>query len=167
MLAVAPARVELAPYRSTGEGAYGGGLSPRYILLVEDNADDEALALRALARADQSVHVDIARDGAEALDRLLHGTKLPEIILLDLKLPKLSGLDVLRRIRADARTLDVPVIVLTSSSEENDILESYRAGANAYVRKPVDFEQFMRTLGELVHFWLLVNESPIRVAKQR
>lgn len=142
-------------------------MNSRYILLVEDNPDDEALALRALGKTGLVVRVEVARDGAEALVRLNDGERLPDLILLDLKLPKLSGFDVLRRLRSDPRTRLLPVIVLTSSSEEADILESYRLGANSYVRKPVDFSQFTRTVGELGHFWLLVNESPSRAAGSR
>lgn len=142
----------------------------KYILLVEDNADDEALALRALGKANTTVKVEVAHDGVEALDRVLgerQAGRLPEVVLLDLKLPKLSGLDVLRRLRADPRTRTLPVVVLTSSGEDQDILDSYRAGANSYVRKPVDFEEFTRAVGEIGHFWLAVNESPHRTARAR
>ncbi|MFZ5477090.1 MAG: response regulator [Myxococcota bacterium] len=144
----------------------------RFILLVEDNPDDEALALRALAKCGMTPRVEVVRDGAEALDAVLGrgrfaGEDLPEVVLLDLKLPKLSGIDVLRRMRSEPRTEVVPVVVLTSSSEDRDIVDSYRAGANSYVRKPVDFEEFTRAVRELGHFWLSVNESPNRPVKQR
>lgn len=142
---------------------------PRYILLVEDNADDEALALRALGRCSAAVRVEVARDGAEAVAHLFgpRDAPLPEVVLLDLKLPKLSGLDVLRRLRADPRTRCIPVVVLTSSGEDRDIVESYLAGANSYVRKPVDFEEFTRVVGEIGHFWVARNESPHRAVLVR
>lgn len=136
----------------------------RYILLVEDNADDEALALRALKKCAASVRVEVARDGAEALSRVQAKSDgaLPDVVLLDLKLPKISGLDVLRRLRADPRTRCLPVVVLTSSGEDADIVESYLAGANSYVRKPVDFDEFTRAVGDIGHFWLALSESPQR-----
>jgi two-component system, response regulator len=144
----------------------------RFILLVEDNPDDEALALRALSKCEGVLRVEVARDGAEALDAVLGrgrfaGEDLPEVVLLDLKLPKLSGIDVLRRMRAEPRTEVVPVVVLTSSSEDRDIVDSYKAGANSYVRKPVDFEEFTKAVREVGHFWLAINESPNRPVKQR
>jgi two-component system response regulator len=141
----------------------------KYILLVEDNPDDEELALRALQRSVSGrARVEIARDGAEALEFVFsHGDRLPEVVLLDLKLPKLSGIDVLRRLRADPRTRILPVVVLTSSSEDLDVIESYRAGANGYVRKPVDFDQFSRTVGDVGNFWIGLNESPNRPGRVR
>ena len=131
------------------------------ILLVEDNPDDEALTLRALRRNRIANTVAVARDGAEAVDLLLGGDPLvPCLILLDLKLPKIDGLEVLRRIRAGASTRCLPVVVLTSSREERDIVESYSLGANSYIRKPVDFEQFTEAVGQLGLYWLVLNETP-------
>lgn len=133
----------------------------KYILLVEDNADDEALTLRALRRASVPAAVEVARDGVEALQRLGAG-RLPDVVLLDLKLPKLSGIDVLRAVRAEPRTRLLPVVVLTSSDEYEDILASYRAGANGYVRKPVDFEAFAAAVSDVARFWVQRCESPLR-----
>src|SRR5512136_1654942 len=138
------------------------------ILLVEDNPDDVALTERALKKARIANKLVIARDGPEALDYLF-GTGafggrdtsiIPEVVLLDLKLPKLDGLEVLRRLRADQRTRLLPVVILTSSKEERDLIEGYRLGANAYVRKPVDFVQFSEAVRELGLFWLVLNEPP-------
>lgn len=137
------------------------------ILLVEDNPDDEALTLRALTRHNVGNEVIIARDGAEALDYLFgrnaHAGRdvedLPRVVVLDLKLPKMDGLEVLRQIRTDARTKCLPVVVLTSSSEERDLVESYKLGANSYVRKPVGFEDFSQAVGQLGLYWLLLNEE--------
>jgi CheY-like chemotaxis protein len=134
------------------------------ILLVEDDPDDEVLTLRALRRAQVGNAVLVARDGVEALDRLLGDgagpREIPQVVLLDLKLPKIDGLEVLRRLRADERTRLLPVVVLTSSSEERDLVESYRLGANSYVRKPVDFGEFAEAVGRLGLYWLLVNQPP-------
>ncbi|AKU97196.1 Response regulator [Labilithrix luteola] len=138
------------------------------ILLVEDNEDDEVLTLRALRKNNIANDVVVARDGEEALDYLFgtgaHAGRdasiVPQIILLDLNLPRLSGLDVLRRIRADERTKLLPVVVLTSSKEDEDIVNSYSLGANSYVRKPVDFAQFSEAVKTLGLFWLLLNEVP-------
>ena len=146
-------------------------MDSRYILLVEDNADEETLALRALSRSGARIQVVVARDGAEALDIALArgayvGADLPEFVLLDLKLPKVSGIEVLRRLRAEARTAVLPIVVLTSSSEERDVSDSYRAGANSYVRKPVDFDLYTRTLAEVGHFWTEINQSPTRQLRQ-
>jgi CheY-like chemotaxis protein len=132
------------------------------ILLVEDNPDDEALTLRALGRNNLLSAVIVARDGAEALDRLFadasaHVTP-PGLILLDLKLPKVAGLEVLRRIRADQRTHFIPVVVLTSSAQQEDIHDSYDGGANAFVRKPVDFSEFNAAINTICMFWMLLNE---------
>jgi len=138
------------------------------ILLVEDNPDDEALTLRALRRNHIANEVVVAHDGVEALD-YLWGTgryegrdarQQPQVVLLDLKLPKVDGLEVLKRMRSDERTRRVPVVVLTSSSEERDIVASYDFGANSYVRKPVDFEQFVDAVRQLGMYWLLLNEVP-------
>ena len=137
------------------------------ILLVEDNPDDEKLTLRALTRNSMN-HVAVARDGVEALDYLF-GTGAyaardvsgqPTVVLLDLKLPKLDGLEVLRRLRADERTRRLPVVILTSSKEEQDLMTSYNLGVNSYIRKPVDFNQFMESVRQLGLYWLVLNESP-------
>jgi len=138
------------------------------ILLIEDNPDDEDLTLRALEQNRIKNPVVVARDGAEALDYLFGTGKyagrdaniLPHIVLLDLKLPKVDGLEVLRRLRADPRTKLLPVIILTSSNEEQDKLKGYSLGANSYVRKPVDFLQFTEAVKQLGLFWLLFNERP-------
>ena len=136
------------------------------ILLVEDNPDDEALTRRALAKNNIQHEVRVARDGAEALD-LLFGNGayagqaiVPEVVLLDLKLPKVDGLEVLRRIRANERTRLLPVVILTSSREERDLVSGYGLGANSYIRKPVDFDSFMSAVGQLGLYWLLLNETP-------
>jgi two-component system, response regulator len=141
------------------------------ILLVEDNADDEALTLRALKRHNIGNPVVVARDGVEALDYLF-GTgphvgrdtgELPQVMLLDLKLPRLDGLEVLKRVRADERTRRLPVVILTSSREERDVLRGYDLGANSYVRKPVDFTEFLESVRQLGLYWLILNEPPPRV----
>ena len=140
----------------------------KVILLVEDNPDDEELTLRALKKNHIQNEVVVARDGVEALDYLLGTgahtgrdlTHLPEVVLLDLKLPKVDGLEVLRRIRAEARTKLLPVVMLTSSVEENDLAQCYAGGANSYVRKPVDFVQFMEVVRQLGLYWLVVNNPP-------
>jgi two-component system response regulator len=138
------------------------------ILLVEDNPDDEALTLRALRKNNIGNEVMVAHDGVEALD-FLFGTgafegrdlsHVPELILLDLKLPRIDGLDVLRRIRTHELTRLLPVVVLTTSVEEQDRLKSYDLGANSYVRKPVDFQQFIHAVGQLGLYWLILNERP-------
>ena len=135
------------------------------ILLVEDNPDDEQLTLRAFAKANVANQIVVARDGAEALEMLLGegahaGNAItPQVVLLDLKLPKLDGLAVLRRLREDERTATLPVVVLTSSNEDRDIVESYRLGCNSYVRKPVDFSEFITAVGQLGLYWLVLNES--------
>ncbi|MDQ3816911.1 MAG: response regulator [Acidobacteriota bacterium] len=137
------------------------------ILLVEDNPRDEALTLRALRKSNIANEVIVARDGVEALD-FLFGTgthsgrnldTMPQLILLDLKLPKVNGLQVLRKIREDERTRRLPVVIFTSSSEEEDLVKSYDLGANSYVRKPVDFEHFMEATKQLGLYWLILNES--------
>jgi two-component system response regulator len=140
----------------------------RNILLVEDNPDDEALTLRALKKNRIANEVVVCRDGAEALDYLFSrgafagraGSDLPQVILLDLKLPKVDGLEVLRQIRADSRTSIVPVVILTSSREDEDIARSYQLGANSYVRKPVDFVEFSEAARQLGMYWLLLNQAP-------
>ena len=137
-------------------------MTDRTILLVEDNPDDEALTLRAFKKSDIRNEVVVLRDGAEALAYLFPGNgdtvPRPALILLDLNLPKVGGLEVLRRMRADERTQMIPVVVLTSSKLDEDILDSYRNGANAYVRKPVNFSDFAEAVRTLGVFWLLLNE---------
>lgn len=142
-------------------------MNDKVILLVEDNADDEALTLRALKKNNIGNEVVVARDGVEALDYLFatgpyqgrNANVLPQIVLLDLKLPKVDGLEVLRRVRSDIRTKRVPVIILTSSSEEQDLITGYDLGANSYVRKPVDFNQFIDAVRQLGLYWLILNEA--------
>jgi two-component system response regulator len=142
----------------------------KIILLVEDNPDDEALTLRALRKGNIRNEVVVARDGAEALDYLFgtgaHAGRdlslLPQVVLLDLKLPKVDGLEVLRRLRADDRTRLLPVVILTSSKEEQDVANGYKLGANSYVRKPVEFAQFSEAVRQLGLYWLLLNEPPPR-----
>lgn len=138
------------------------------ILLVEDNPDDELLTLDALAANNISNTVIVARNGVEALDYMF-GTgeyqgrdvsDLPAIVLLDLKLPKINGLEVLRRIRSDPRTQYQPIAILTSSNEDEDLIKGYALGANSYVRKPVDFEEFVKVTGQLGLYWLLLNQTP-------
>lgn len=138
------------------------------IMLVEDNPDDEELTLRALRKASIANNVFVARDGQEALD-FLFGTgqhagreplTMPAVVLLDLKLPKLDGIDVLQRMRADPRTRLVPVVVLTSSSEDEDMLRSYQSGANSYVRKPIEFSEFAHAVTQLGMYWMLINQTP-------
>lgn len=142
-------------------------MNDKVILLVEDNPDDEALTLRALQKNNISNEVVVARDGAEALDYLFatgahrgrDPRNLPTVTLLDLKLPKVDGLEVLRRLRADERTKLLPVVILTSSNEEQDRMRGYSLGANSYVRKPVDFSQFTEAVRQLGLYWLLLNEA--------
>ena len=143
-------------------------MEDKMILLVEDNPDDEALTLRALKKNHIGNEVFIVRDGAEALDFLFctgayaerDPHNMPHMILLDLKLPKVDGLEVLRRIRADERTRLLAVVILTSSNEEQDLLEGYKKGANSYIRKPVDFNQFAEAIRQLGLYWLVLNEPP-------
>ena len=140
----------------------------KVILLVEDNPDDEALTVRALRKNNIKNEVVVARDGAEALEYLFAkgkyagtGSKLPpQVILLDLKLPKIDGLEVLRQLRANESTRLVPVVILTSSNEEQDRITGYGLGANSYVRKPVDFDQFVEAARQLGLYWLVLNEAP-------
>jgi two-component system response regulator len=142
----------------------------RTILIVEDNPDDEEFTLRALHRAKVTNEIVVTRDGAEAVD-YLYGNgvyagrdpkRLPAVVLLDLKLPKMSGLDVLRRMRSEPETRFTPVVILTSSSEEEDMLRSYEFGANSYVRKPVEFADFANAVARLGVYWMLLNELPGR-----
>jgi two-component system, response regulator len=140
----------------------------RELLLVEDNSQDLELAMRALTKVNLAHRVQVARDGAEALDIVFHegrhaagaDTYRPKVILLDLKLPKISGLEVLKRIKGAAHTRAIPVVVLTSSKEHSDVLESYDLGANSYVVKPVNFEQFAKAVHDLGLYWLLLNHPP-------
>jgi CheY-like chemotaxis protein len=141
------------------------------ILVVEDNPQDLELLLRALKKANLGNRIEIARDGAEALAFVFcegahAGREVgegPKVILLDLKLPKVDGLEVLRRIRGDARTRTIPIVVLTSSKEQSDVVASYRLGVNSYVVKPVSFEQFAAAVQQLGLYWLLLNEAPATV----
>lgn len=145
-------------------------MNKKFILLVEDNPDDEALTLRALRGNNIVNDVVVARDGAEALDYLFatgvyanrDAQAMPAAVLLDLKLPKVDGLEVLQRLRADNRTKRFPVIILTSSKEERDMVKSYNLGANSYICKPVDFTQFTEAVRQLGLYWLLLNEAPAR-----
>ncbi len=142
----------------------------KIILLVEDNPDDEALTLRALKKSNILNEVVVARDGVEAIEYLFgtgphagRDTRVqPELVLLDLKLPRLDGLEVLKRMRGDARTRLNPVVILTTSNEERDVISSYELGANSYIRKPVDFEQFIDAVRQLGLFWLVLNVPPRR-----
>lgn len=145
--------------------------SDRPILLVEDNPDDEALTLRAFNKNRIGNPVVVARDGVEALSYLFgnghHAGRdlavMPAVVLLDLKLPRIDGLEVLRRIRANERTSLLPVVILTTSKEQQDIYEGYSLGANSYIRKPVDFEKFIHAVGQLGLYWLVLNE-PVEIA---
>ena len=140
------------------------------ILLVEDNPDDEALTLRALHKQNIANEVVVARDGAEAIDYLFatgsyqgRDTKrLPQLVLLDLKLPKVDGLEVLQRIRSSNATCLLPVVILTSSNEQQDLVNSYSSGANSYVRKPVNFEEFIEATRQLGLYWLVLNQSALQ-----
>ena len=138
------------------------------ILLVEDNPDDAALALRALRTANLTNYIQLVRDGAEALDFIfcegVHSQRnaedAPKVILLDLKLPKVDGLDVLRRLKSDPRTKSIPTVILTSSKEQTDVVESYNLGVNSYIVKPVNFETFVTAVQQLGMYWLLLNQPP-------
>lgn len=140
------------------------------VLLVEDDSDHELLTLRALRQYNLANEIEVVRDGQEAIDFLFgkgdyakrDPSVMPQVVLLDLKLPKVSGLEVLQQMRADARTRSVPVVVLTSSDEERDIVDSYNFGANSYVRKPVDFIEFVESTRQLGVYWLVLNEVPPR-----
>lgn len=142
---------------------------PVFILFVEDNSADAELAIRALRRSRISNHIELLQDGAEAIDfifcqgKYTHRqiTEQPKVILLDLKLPKVSGLEVLRQLKSDPRTQMIPVVILTSSAEDRDVIESYKLGVNSYIVKPVDFEQFNKSVEQLGFYWLLINRSPI------
>jgi CheY-like chemotaxis protein len=143
---------------------------PNHVLLVEDNPQDEALTLRTLRKINMANTIDVVRDGQQALDYLFRqgefaaraGPELPTLVLLDIGLPRLNGLRVLQALRSDPRTEILPVVVLTSSDEERDRLQSYQNGANSFVRKPVDFAEFAETVARLGIFWLATNEPPYR-----
>jgi len=143
-------------------------MKTKVILLVEDNPDDELLTLRALKKSGVRNEIVVAHDGVEALDYLFasgpHSGRdpavMPQLILLDLKLPRVDGLEVLRRLRSDERTRRLPVVILTSSREQRDMLEGYGLGANSYIRKPVNFEQFVKAVELLRSYWLVLNEDP-------
>jgi len=145
-------------------------MNERSILLVEDNAQDEMLVLRALRRANVANRIDVVRDGQQAVDYLFlegeftgrEGPALPTVVLLDIGLPRLTGLEVLARLRGDARTELLPVVVLTSSDEDADLLASYESGANSFVRKPLAFAEFAQTVASLGVYWLATNEPPPR-----
>ena len=148
-------------------------MEKKTILLVEDNPNDEVLAIRALKKNNFGNEVVVARDGVEALDFLFGRGKhagrdtgeMPQVVLLDLKLPKVDGLEVLRQLRADERTRHLPVVVLTSSDEERDMISSYDLGANSYVRKPVDFAEFVEATRQLGMYWLVLNQPPTKTIK--
>lgn len=145
-------------------------MNSKTILLVEDNTQDEMLTLRALRRANVANRIDVVRDGQQALDYLFRegefadrdGPVLPTVVLLDIGLPRLSGLEVLERLRGDTRTAMLPVVILTSSDEERDLLKSYQIGANSFVRKPVDFAEFAETVALLGVYWLATNKPPLK-----
>jgi two-component system response regulator len=143
-------------------------MKEKHILLVEDDPDDVKLTLKALEKSRIANKVEVVQDGVEALDYLFGTGKfagrdrsiMPQLILLDLKMPKMDGLEVLRRIRSDEGTKPLPVVILTTSTEDKDRVESYRLGANSYVRKPVDFHQFADAVQQLGLYWLVLNEAP-------
>jgi two-component system, response regulator len=145
-------------------------MEKKMILLVEDNPDDEILTLRALKKSNILNEVVVARDGVEALDFLFatgswcdrDADIMPQIVLLDIKLPKIDGLEVLQRLRADERTKMLPIIILTSSKEEQDVVNGYKFGCNSYIRKPVDFSQFSEAVRQLKLYWLVLNQTPPR-----
>ncbi len=140
-------------------------MSHKTILLVEDNPDDEELTLRAFRKNKIANPVVVVRDGQEALDWLLNASNpVPSMILLDLRLPKVSGLEVLQRVRQEPRLKLVPVVILTSSKEENDVASGYKLGVNSYIRKPVNFDQFTEAVRQLGLYWLVLNEPPLPTA---
>jgi len=137
------------------------------ILLVEDNQDDVELTLHALRKENLANHIHVARDGEEALEFLHHngnsGALPPKLVLLDLKLPKIDGMEVLKQIKSDPRTKNIPVVILTSSKEERDLFNGYHLGANSYIQKPVDFSQFRDTVKTAGLYWLVINQPPVSV----
>jgi two-component system, response regulator len=134
-----------------------------FIALVEDNADDEALTMRALKKHSIANEIVVLHDGVEALEYLLAPDQpLPQLVLLDLNLPRINGLEVLQRLREEPRTKLLPIVILTSSNEERDLIEGYRLGVNSYVRKPVDFVQFSEAVRQLGLYWLVLNQTPPR-----
>lgn len=143
-------------------------MTKKLVLLVEDNPDDEALTIRSLRKANVANQIEVVRDGREAVDFLFcegqHAgrdpSNMPGLVLLDLKLPKHNGIEVLQRMRADSRTKLIPVVILTSSSEDEDIVRSYQSGANSYVRKPVDFAEFADAIAKVGLYWVILNQSP-------
>jgi two-component system response regulator len=142
------------------------------ILLVEDNQNDVELTLHALRKENLANNIHVARDGEEALELLFcngaHADRSfespPKLVLLDLKLPKVDGMEVLRRLKSDPRTKTIPVVILTSSKEERDLVNSYGLGANSYIQKPVDFEQFRETVKTMGFYWLVINQTPVAIA---
>lgn len=155
----------------TNQQSIDSNSQSKVVLLVEDNPDDVELTLRAFKKYKIMNEVVVASDGAEALDYLFctgryagrdtnNSNNLPEVVLLDLKLPKVDGLEVLQRLRADERTKHLPVVILTSSNEERDLINGYKLGANSYIQKPVEFTQFSEAVGQLGIYWLLLNKSP-------
>jgi CheY-like chemotaxis protein len=162
-------KIPSAPDDSTNhQREKGGEMKEKFILLVEDNPDDVKLTLKALEKSKIANRVDVACDGVEALEYLFGTGKfagrdtrvMPQLILLDLKMPRMDGLEVLRHIRSDERTKLLPVVVLTTSNEEKDRIQSYANGINSYIRKPVDFKQFTEAVQQLGLYWLLLNEAP-------
>lgn len=151
------------------------GINDVEILLVEDNPQDLELTIRALRKANLANHIQVARDGEEAIEFIFcegpySNRKIedkPKVILLDLKLPKIDGLEVLERIKNDERTKDIPVVVLTSSREQKDVIESYQLGVNSYIVKPVSFDQFIESVRNLGMYWLLLNQAPRRVFSKK
>ena len=133
---------------------------PVQILLAEDNAEDAEMTIRALKRNNLANHLHWVKDGAEALDYLQSTAQLPKLVLLDIKMPKVDGIEVLRRLKENAATRGIPVVVMTSSNEERDVVESYRLGVNSYIVKPVQFDAFMETVAKIGLYWLLTNRVP-------
>jgi two-component system, response regulator len=133
---------------------------PIQILLAEDNAEDAEMTIRALKRNNLANHLHWVKDGAEALEFLFGGSQLPKLVLLDIKMPKVDGIEVLRRLKENPATRNIPVVVMTSSNEERDVVDSYRLGVNSYIVKPVQFDAFMETVAKIGLYWLLTNRVP-------